>query len=172
VPGERKTENTLADMNAQNSTIKILVVDDSPEEHALLAHGLRSVESMKLIGFVHDGFEAVCYLRGSGQFKDRELFPFPDLLLLDFNMPRLNGMDVLRFLRRRTRRPHVILWSNTLDQLNVPLALRLGADMVCRKPSDKSELMKIMDGIERNIFAVEKFVLPEASPDFWHGHVQ
>ena len=159
-------------MSAQNSTIKILVADDSPEEHTLLAHGLRAIESMKLIGFVHDGFEAVCYLRGSGQFKDRELFPFPDLLLLDFNMPRLNGMDVLRFLRRRTRRPRVILWSNTLDQLNEPLALRLGADMVCRKPSNKSELMKIMDSIERNIFAVEKFVLPEASPDFWHGHVK
>ncbi|HXS67653.1 MAG TPA: response regulator [Candidatus Polarisedimenticolia bacterium] len=159
-------------MPAQISPIRILVVDDSPEEHTLLAFGLRAIESVKLIGFVHDGFEAVCYLRGAGQFKDREMFPFPDLMLLDFNMPRLNGMDVLRFLRRRTRRPRVILWSNTLDQLNVPLALSLGADVVCRKPSDKSELMEIMNSIEKNIFAIENFAFPEASPDFWHGHVK
>jgi CheY-like chemotaxis protein len=153
-PGEKKKDLV---MNIQTSPIQILVVDDSQEEYALLAYGLRPVESMKLIGFVHDGFEAVCYLRGAGQFRDREMFPYPDLVFLDFSMPRLNGMDVLRFLRRRPRRPHVVLWSNTLDQVNVPLALHLGANMVCRKPADKTELMKIINHVETNIFNVGSF---------------
>ncbi len=85
------------------------------------------------------------------------MFPYPDLLLLDFSMPRLNGMDVLRFLRRRSRKPHVILWSNTLDQINVPLALHFGADMVCRKPSDKDELMQIMNAIESKMLNAGSF---------------
>jgi len=85
------------------------------------------------------------------------MFPYPNLLLLDYSMPRLNGMDVLRFLRRRSRRPHVILWSNSLDQVNIPLALHFGADMVCRKPCNKEELLQIMNGIESKMVHAGSF---------------
>jgi len=118
----------------------------------LLHEELSHVASVKVIGFVHDGIEAIAYIRGTDQFKDRELFPYPDLILLDFKMPRCNGMQVLDYLRRQFHRPKVILWSNTLEQVSVPQALRFGADLVCRKPSTREELIEIINRFETNVF--------------------
>jgi CheY-like chemotaxis protein len=138
-------------MNTQIDSIRTLVVDDSEDECALLEAELETVHSIKLIGFVHDGVEAICYLRGIEQFKNRETHPYPDLLLLDYSMPGCDGMQVLRFLQRQSRRPRVILWSNTLDAVSVPLALRLGADLVCRKPVNKRELTEVLDQLEATV---------------------
>lgn len=145
-------------MNAQINPIRTLVADDSQDECALLDAELRSFDSVKLVGFVHDGVETIYYLRGVEQFKDRELFPYPDLLLLDFSMPWCNGMQVLRFLQQQPRRPRVILWSNTLDCVSVPLALRLGADMVCRKPTNRRELTEIIHQFRATVFKAQPFV--------------
>lgn len=131
--------------------MRTLVVDDSQDECALLDAELRSVESIKLIACLRGGAEAISYLRGDDQYRDRELFPYPDLVLLDFSMPWCDGMEVLRFLQQESRRPHVILWSNTLDYLNVSLALRLGADVVCRKPLNKRELGEIIQRLETRV---------------------
>ena len=147
-------------MNTLIQPIQTLVVDDSMDECALLNFELQSVESMKLIGFVHNGIEAIHYLRGMDAFQDRKLFPYPDLMLLDFSMPKCGGMEVLKFLSREPERPHVLLWSNTLEQVNVPLALRLGADMVCEKPANRRELTKIMRDLEARILDTDPFLHP------------
>lgn len=148
----RENKKPVVAMNTQLNPIRTLVVDDSHDECTLLEAELRSVGSVKLIGFVHDGIEAICYLRGVEQFKDREMFPYPDLLLLDFSMPRCGGMGVLEFLRRQFHRPRVVLWSNTLEKVSVPHALRLGADLVCSKPTDKRQLMEILHRLEIKAF--------------------
>src|SRR6185503_10453139 len=112
-------------MNTQYNSIRTLIVDDSTDECLLLSVELRAIRSIKLIGFVGDGIEAISYLQGVEQFTNRELFPYPDLVLLDFCMPRCGGMGVLKFLQRQFHRPRVVLWSNTMDRVNVPQALRL-----------------------------------------------
>jgi two-component system response regulator len=129
-----------------------LVVDDSLDECALLSFELKAVTSIAVIGFVHNGLEAIHYLRGTDGSHDRKAFPYPDLMLLDFSMPKAGGMEVLKFLSKQSHRPHVILWSNTLDQVNVPLALELGADRVHKKPSSRRELIEIMRELEAEIF--------------------
>jgi CheY-like chemotaxis protein len=152
-------------MNAQLNPIRTLVADDSPDECLLLNAELRFVDSVRLIGFVHDGVEAIYYLRGVEQFKDRELFPYPDLLLLDFSMPRCNGMQVLEFLRRQFHRPRVVLWSNTLERVSVPMALHLGADLVCKKPANKRELMEIIHRLEAKIFKMRPVIPVTIQPE-------
>lgn len=153
-------------MKTQLDPIRTLVVDDSMDECALLNAELRSVESLKLIGFVHDGIDAISYLRGVEPFKNREEFPYPDLLLLDFNMPRCGGMGVLEFLHRQVRRPRIVLWSNTLEQISIPLALRLGADVVCRKPMDKHELVEMLDRLEATAFETFPVIRPLKTSEF------
>ena len=133
-------------------TLRTLIVDDSEDECILLRAELRHVPSIDLIGFVHDGVEALAYIQGVNNFKDRESFPYPDLILLDYQMPRRDGMQVLQQLRHQLHRPHVILWSNTLDRLNVPQAMRLGADLVCEKPCNKSGLLEILNHFRMKIF--------------------
>jgi CheY-like chemotaxis protein len=95
------------------------------------------------------------------QFQDREMFPYPDLVLLDFCMPRCSGIGVLRFLQGQFHRPRVVLWSNTMERLSLPLAFRLGADMVCRKPTRKQELMEILSRIQARVFRQSPAAPPE-----------
>lgn len=151
-------------MKAQISPMRTLVVDDSEDECALLNVRLRPIHQIKLIGFVHDGVEAIHYLRGVEQFRNRELFPYPDLLLLDFEMPRSNGMQVLRFLQGQSHRPRIILWSNTPERVDVPLALHLGADFVSGKPSSRHELAEIIDRFETKIFGSGSFMYSARKP--------
>ena len=136
-------------MITQCNGIKTLIVDDSEDECLLLHLELRHVVSIRLIGFVHDGMEALAYLTGTERFKDREMFPYPDLVLLDFRMPRCDGMEVLAHLHRQFHRPRVVLWSDTVEQIDVPMALHLGADLVCRKASNRMELIEIINRAEK-----------------------
>lgn len=139
-------------MNAQHNPIRTLVVDDSYDECALLNAELLSVPSVKLVGFAHDGIEAISYLRGIEEFRDREAYPYPDLMLLDLSMPRCDGLEVLDFLQRQFHRPRIVLWSNTLETLSVPRALRMGADMVCTKPTCRDELLDILERMQAKVF--------------------
>src|SRR5213079_215689 len=90
-------------MDTEFNPIRTLIVDDSENECALLRAELCDIPSIRLIGFVHEGVEG---------FRDRAAFPYPDLMLLDFQMPRCDGMEVLRCLRHKSRRPMIVLWSN------------------------------------------------------------
>jgi CheY-like chemotaxis protein len=132
-------------MTTQHTVIKTLIADDSEDDCFLFDAMLHQVNSLSLIGFVHDGAEAIEYLSGSAQFKERKTFPYPDLVLLDFRMPRCNGLEVLAYLHRQPHRPRVVLWSNTLEQIDVPLALCLGADLVCNKPAGFRDFVEIID---------------------------
>ncbi|HLX71817.1 MAG TPA: response regulator [Verrucomicrobiae bacterium] len=138
-------------MTTQLNPLRTLIVDDSKDECVLLCAELRDSDTLKVIGFVHDGMEALAYMRGTDQFKKREIFPYPELLLLDFQMPRCDGINLLRKLRHQIFRPRVILWSSTLEQVDVPLALQLGADLVCEKPFGRSELLEIVERFRANL---------------------
>jgi CheY-like chemotaxis protein len=136
-------------MMNQSNAIRTLIVDDSEDECLLLHLELRHIASIKLIGFVRDGIEALAYLTGTHPFKDREMFPYPDLMLLDFRMPRCDGMEVLARLHHQFHRPRIVLWSDTLEQIDIPMALHLGADLVCRKASNRIELVEIITRVEK-----------------------
>ena len=147
-------------MTPQFNSMRTLVVEDSKDERVLLRAQLRYVSSVKLLGFVHDGIEAIAYLQGDSWFKDREMFPYPDLMLLDFKMPRCDGMDVLDFLRTQFHRPRVILWSTSLEQINVALALQAGADLACKKPKDSADLTEIIRRIEAKLSSKARYGSP------------
>ena len=133
----------------QSNAIRTLIVDDSEDECLLLHLELRHIASIKLIGFVHDGMEAVAYLTGTDRFRNREMFPYPDLMLLDYRMPRCDGMEVLAQLHHQFHRPRIVLWSDSIEQVDVPLALHLGADLVCRKAANRMELIEAINRVEK-----------------------
>ena len=126
-----------------------LVADDSEDEQILISRFLKCVPNVRLIGNVEDGDEAMSYLRGTGRFGDRKMFPYPDLLLLDYQMPRLNGLEVMALLREEEIRLQIILWSNALELVDVELARHLGASVVCQKPMNGRETAAIVNQLER-----------------------
>jgi len=77
----------------------ILMAEDSAEDALLLRRLVKRVGLNARLEIVPDGVEALAYLKGEGEYADRERFPFPDLTLLDIKMPRKTGLEVLAEVR-------------------------------------------------------------------------
>jgi CheY-like chemotaxis protein len=125
----------------------VLVADDDPNDAFLLSRSLINAGIGARMNFVRDGQEAIDYLAGSNGFSDRTAHPFPEVLLLDLNMPRLNGYDVLKRVNKDPAlRPKciVVLTSSTSpdEQKRVE---KLGVDLFLTKP--KNDFHKMMSDL-------------------------
>jgi len=115
-----------------------MLVDDNPDDEALTVRALRKNKIMNEIVVARDGQQALDYLFGEGPHKGRDTKEMPQVVLLDLNLPKLDGLGVLRRLRadERTRLlPVVILTSSNEEQDRVN-GYGLGANSYVRKPVD------------------------------------
>jgi len=127
----------------------ILAAEDDPNDLELLRHviGENGVE----VDFqsADDGEQLIQYLQGGGPFADRALHPVPDIVVLDLKMPRMNGFEVLQWLRREpglARIPTVVLSGSGLES-DIEEAYRLGANTYFTKPGQLAELRKIIGAL-------------------------
>ncbi|HKQ39190.1 MAG TPA: response regulator [Verrucomicrobiae bacterium] len=127
--------------------LHVLLADDSADDRILLSRQLRTIPGLELTGLASDGPETIAWLAAAPPFADRARYPFPDLLLLDYQMPGCSGLDVLHWLADQPRRPASILWSHSPALIDSRLARRLGATLVCAKPFSRSELTSIIAGL-------------------------
>lgn len=124
----------------------ILLAEDDPDDVLLTNIALRKARLANPLQVVRDGEEAIAYLSGEGQFSDRHRFPLPILLLLDLNMPKLNGFQVLEWLRKHpelSRLPVAVMTSSDHDPY-VTRAFELGADSYLMKPPDAEALLALV----------------------------
>lgn len=77
----------------------ILLVDDNDDDLVLMRRAFEKTEFNILLHAVHDGVEAIAYLKGEDPYTDRNKFPLPAVMLLDLNMPKKDGFAVLSWLR-------------------------------------------------------------------------
>lgn len=126
-----------------------LIADDCDDDRLLFSRAVRSLPGFGLAGVTMDGLETVMYLRGDGQYGNRERYPFPDVVLLDHQMPGYNGVQVLACTRNIASRPKVVLWTDAIELVNQRLAYEFGATVVCEKPAATSRIqatLKAMAG--------------------------
>lgn len=113
------------------------MVDDSADDRALFASASKRAHSaMQLLQSVEDGAAAIKYLEGAGVFSDRDLFPYPDLMLLDLKMPMKTGWEVLEWLQHQGQRPVTVVLSGSDRNEDIQKALGLGADYYQVKPPE------------------------------------
>ncbi len=95
---------------------------------------------------VHNGEEAIAYLKGEGSYCDRNKFPLPTIMLLDLNMPKKNGFDVLAWVRVQPflKRLAIIILSASRRSEDVERAFDLGATSFLVKPITLEELAAMM----------------------------
>jgi len=127
----------------------ILIAEDDPNDLELLRHVVTDHGVEVDFQSAHDGEQVVNYLRGQGQFGDRDLHPLPDIVVLDLKMPRMNGFEVLQWLWQElglTRIPAVVLSGSGLEA-DIEEAYRLGANTYFTKPGQLAELRKIIGAL-------------------------
>jgi CheY-like chemotaxis protein len=142
-------------MNEQQT---ILLVDDSENDICLLRIAFEQAEVVNPVQEAHNGAQALAYLKGEHPFDDRSKFPLPGLMLLDLNMPMLNGFQVLQWLRAQPglKRLSVVVLTASLREEDVDFAFDLGANAFLVKPSSIEDLTtlscRLRDWIGCNYF--------------------
>lgn len=124
----------------------ILIVDDGEDDRYFLRRAIAKAEFKNPLREAADGEEAIAYLKGNAPFQDRAKHPLPAILLLDLNMPRMNGFDVLTWVRGegQMRRLSVIVMSASRREEDVACAFDLGASAYLVKPGSQAELVEMM----------------------------
>jgi CheY-like chemotaxis protein len=119
----------------------ILLVDDNPDDEALTLRALRRHHIANPVVVARDGVEALEWLFGEGAYAGRDVKVQPRVVLLDLNMPRMNGLEVLGRIRADERSrlvPVVVLTSSKQDE-DMVSSYALGANSYVRKPVDFHE---------------------------------
>src|SRR5882672_3858639 len=124
----------------------MLVVEDNQFDAIILGRALSESGLGINAHFVEDGQEAIDYLGGKGGFSDRTIYPLPRLVLLDLKMPRLNGFDVLNWIRETPQAPRLItvIFTSSDQEIDINRAYDLGANSYLRKPQDFSDFDRIL----------------------------
>lgn len=114
----------------------ILLVEDNPDDEVLTLRALKNNNILNKVVVVRDGAEALDFLFGEGSYSNRDTSILPELILLDLNLPKINGLEVLERIRsdELTKiQPVVILTTSTEDQDRIN-SYKLGANSYIRKP--------------------------------------
>jgi CheY-like chemotaxis protein len=121
----------------------ILVVDDDENDLLMLERALQEAGVGNPVQTLHDGNEAIQYLKGEGPYSDREKSPLPCLMLLDLKLPKCNGFQVLDWRRNQQDLQHfpIIILSGSNLQTDIQRALELGATAYCEKPVGLNRLI-------------------------------
>ena len=123
-------------MHYKNKTI--LLVEDNESDIDLAKRALKKVEIEMEIVVARNGQEALDYMFGKGEFKGRDVSMMPDLVLLDLQLPLINGTETLRRIRNdpRTRRQIVVVLTSSLEKIDLLNCYELGVNSYIRKPVD------------------------------------
>jgi CheY-like chemotaxis protein len=124
----------------------IFVIDDNPDHRELTVLALRECCNPARIGTAADGVEALDHLFGRGSYEGRDTRKQPRLVLLDINLIRLHGLEVLKAMRRdaATHAVPVVMLSSSDDKLELDSCYLAGANSVVRKSVDFEELRRKM----------------------------
>ena len=124
----------------------ILYVEDDENDIRLAKFAAEPAGVSECLQIVSSGPQAIDYLQGRGPYAERLKFPFPKVVLLDLRMPRMNGLDLLRWLRSQ---PDLIglvaiVFTASAHPDDIIRACELGANAFVQKPSRQGELIEFL----------------------------
>jgi two-component system response regulator len=122
----------------------ILLVEDNPDDADLTLAAFQDSKTFNEIVVARDGQEALDYLFAAGSFAERDPKLMPEVVLLDLNLPKLGGLEVLRRVRadERTRRLPVVILTSSNEERDIIRSYDLGANSFVQKPVDFAQFME------------------------------
>ena len=136
-------------MNARTTgiPIEILLVEDDPGDVRLTLEALRAAKVLNHLSLAEDGVEAMAFLRRQGKHAQA---PFPDLVLLDLNLPRKDGRAVLAEIKADPdlKRVPVVVLTTSQDEQDVLQAYNTHANCYITKPVDLKQFLSVVEAID------------------------
>jgi CheY-like chemotaxis protein len=126
---------------AQKSVL--LLVEDNPDDEELTLLAFEQSPVSNEVVVARDGVEALDYLFGTGMYANRDTSALPALILLDLQLPRINGLEVLQRLRSddRTKLIPVVIMTTSNEQQDLINSYALGCNSYIRKPVDYDQFV-------------------------------
>lgn len=128
----------------------VLQVDDDENDIYFMRFAMERVPLTTCLRVVRSGEEALDYFRGIGKYADRNAWPIPGLVFLDLRMPRMNGLEVLKWIRAQPEYHAIIVIMLTASAHpdDIGRASRLGANAFVQKPSGMEEFVRLLESVK------------------------
>lgn len=139
----------------ENYEYPILLVEDNPDDVLITKRAFSKGKIKNKLYVVNNGVEAVKFLNREGEYKDS---PIPSLIMLDINMPLMNGFDVLREIRKKEkmkRIPVIMLTTSERDK-DIELAYSLGANSYIVKPVSFKKFIDVVVNVQEYWLQISK----------------
>ena len=139
----------------QGTPVEILLVEDNPGDVRLTIEGLKEGKVKNNLHVVGDGVEALAFLRKEGKYGD---VVCPDLILLDWNLPKKNGREVLTEIKEDEVLRHipVVVLTTSKAEQDILKAYSLHANCYITKPVDLDQFIAVVESIEDFWFTIVK----------------
>ena len=144
-------------MSSKNDApIEILIADDDPEDRMLIVDALKESRLTNKIREVEDGEDLMNDLRNKGKYADKDKFPMPGFILLDLNMPRMDGRDALKEIRndKRLKSIPVIVLTTSKAEEDIIKTYNLGVNSFITKPVSFSAMVDVMKTLNKYWFEI------------------
>ncbi|MHB1586364.1 MAG: response regulator [Acidiferrobacteraceae bacterium] len=122
----------------------ILLVEDNPDDEELTLRAFRKQKIGNEVVVARDGEEALDYLFGTGRWAGRNPPDLPQLVLLDLNLPKVGGLEVLKRVREReeTKLLPIVILTSSREERDIVSGYRFGANSYVRKPVNFDEFVE------------------------------
>ncbi|MDB6122639.1 MAG: response regulator [Pedosphaera sp.] len=145
-----KASTQMAKSLKTHSEWAVLMADDDEHAHVLIQRAFRKANASPLLKIVSNGEEAIHYLEGKGIYSDRNLHPLPSLVLLDLNMPKKTGFEVLQWMRGHPdfKRMVVVIFTTSDEPKDINKSYDLGANSYLVKTPLYPEFTELVKSLE------------------------
>jgi CheY-like chemotaxis protein len=122
----------------------ILLVEDNPDDQKLTLRALKKNHIANEVVIASDGAQALDYLFGTGEFEGRDTRIQPALVLLDLNLPKVDGLSVLTAVRAdpRTKLVPIVVLTSSAEEQDLLMSYQSGVNSYVRKPVDFVEFVE------------------------------
>ena len=137
------------------NNVHILLVEDNEGDILLTKDALEEAKIHTLLSVVKDGKEAIDFVSRTGKYGDAAL---PDLIILDVNLPKMNGHEVLQYIKQDEELKHipVIMLTTSSSERDINLAYKNHANCFISKPVDGSDFLAVIATIENYWISIVK----------------
>lgn len=134
--------------NINSKPIDILLVEDNEADIKITLRAFKKARLRNNIYVCHNGQEALDFLYHQGDYKDSQQYPRPDLILMDINMPKLNGFEVLQKIKADAAYAAipVIMLTSSRNESDIVVSYQKGATSYIQKPVEYEDFVKVVEG--------------------------